>query len=92
MAFYLQVGYSSSVLGTTASCSTPTNSGRGVSLSYSVDGGNTYVLMNTFTISSTFPQEYVYAIPTGAVSASTRFQWWQPGQSSVNNEVWVSFS
>jgi reelin len=89
LSFYLQIGYSSSILGSSVNCYSPSTAGTSATLSYSVDGGLTYTLLASYTYNSFLgPTPLTYSLPSGAKSSGTRFQWWQPA-STNNFDFWV---
>jgi hypothetical protein len=91
LSFYLQLGYSSSILGSVAStCYTPASSAVSVTLSYSTDAGLTYTLLALYqtVVSFAGPTVLTYYLPSEAKSSGTRFHWWQPSSGS-SIDVWV---
>ena len=91
ISFYIQIGYSSSILGTTASCNTPGYPDYGVQLTYSVDGGMTYSQIAQFAVNAYLgPTAVTLLLPALAKTASTRFLLWQPANVGASTDVWVS--
>eukprot|EP00054_Salpingoeca_dolichothecata_P030277 m.244800 g.244800 ORF g.244800 m.244800 type:complete len:4694 (-) comp26631_c0_seq1:49-14130(-) len=100
--FYIQLGDSTPDSGTcsVATCCNPILPVQGVVVSFSVDGGMTYSLLNDSTslsnpsrFASTFfntPREWGLLLPAEARAPSTRFMWWQPQQEIAANQAeWI---
>ena len=75
-------------------CEDPDLTNEGVFLQYSINGGATWVDIHYFTAVSGYANQhyqwdnYCFAIPPAAWTASTMFQWDQPSASSSVNDHW----
>lgn len=78
------------IIGSNSAPCEQADAGDDVILEYSLDGGTTWILLNTFfpTDFSNFTQVTV-PIPPAAMSASTKFRWSQPINAGLGSDNWA---